>query len=173
MLSRIIASVRYCHDGVKGVRFCHGGGVKGTKSEVIAELTPSSLRIEVGMTCPSKVSCPSHCQQSNPKPTKRSSSAQVPPKMQYRKFDTQTSNLRSLILDKFCVDSYFAHVNSRRGGGKCERGYMSGLVNEINVKAPSLDITYNDVYNRIGKIKRQRNTTSKGGQISVNISLED
>ena len=50
---------------------------------------------------------------------------------------------------------------------------MSGLVNEINVKAPSLDITYNDVYNRIGKIKRQRNTTSKGRQIFVNISLAD
>lgn len=151
MLSRIIASVRYCRDGVKSVRFCHGGGVKGTNSGVVAEFTPSSIRFEIGITCPT------HCQ-SNPKPTKRSSSAQ--PKRQYRKFDPETSNLRSLVLDKLCVDLYIAHVNSRRGG-KCERGFVSGLVDEINTKAPALDIRYYDVYNRIGKIKRQGNTQAR------------
>ena len=150
MLSRIIASVRYCRDGVKGVRFCHGGGVKGTKSGVVAEFTPSSIRFEIGITCPT------HCQ-SNPKPTKRSSSAQ--PKRQYRKFDPQTSNLRCLV-GNLCVDLYFAHVDSR--GGKCERGYVSGLVSEINTNAPALGITYYDMYNRIGKIKRRGKTTTRG-----------
>ena len=157
MLSRIIASVRYCHGGIMGVRFCHGG-VKGTKSGVIElpVFTPWSFDLKIGMI----ISPPQYGQealcQDNPKPPKRSTAQ---PKRQYRKFDPQTSNLRCLV-GNLCVDLYFAHVDSR--GGKCERGYVSGLVSEINTNAPALGITYYDMYNRIGKIKRRGKTTTRG-----------
>ena len=71
---------------------------------------------------------------------------------EYRKFDVTTSTLCTSLI-KSCTSSYFAHVEENNG--KCKRDFMAELVNSVNEKASSFDITRNAINNEIRRIRKR------------------
>ncbi len=122
-------------------------GVRATKCGASADQLPATT----GKTCMSQKSgrlkCPSNS---------RTTKVLLPnqnTKRQYRTFDSDVASYRNLARD-LAAELILCQRQSR--GGKCERGYFSGLVKVMNEKAPALDIKDYDIYNRIRKVKGRR-----------------
>ena len=71
----------------------------------------------------------------------------------YRKFDKASSQMRESLI-KSCVERVIDHAASN--GGRCHLGFVKELVHELNQRAPLLEITRDDINNKVRIIKGQR-----------------
>ncbi len=99
-----------------------------------------------GRTCTWHESGKHKCR-SNPRTSKRPPST---PRRQYRTFDVDVANNRHVVLD---LAADLVQCRRQCRGGRCEWGYLSGLIEAMNEKAPALDIKDYDLYNRIRTVK--------------------
>ena len=71
---------------------------------------------------------------------------------EYPKFDKASSRMRDTLIQP-CAERVIAHAAGN--GGSCRRGFMKELVDELNQRAPLLEITCNDINNKVRIIKGQ------------------
>jgi hypothetical protein len=64
----------------------------------------------------------------------------------YRKFDKASSQMRESLI-KSCAERVIDHAASN--GGRCHLGFVKELVDELNQRAPLLEITHDDVNNKV------------------------
>jgi hypothetical protein len=71
----------------------------------------------------------------------------------YRKFDEAGSRMRESLI-KSCAERVIDHAVFN--GGRCRLGFVKELVDELNQRAPLLEITRDDINNKVRIIKGQR-----------------
>ena len=68
----------------------------------------------------------------------------------YRKFDEASSRMRESLI-KSWVERVIDHAASN--GGRCRLGFVKELVDELNQRAPLLEITRDNINNKVRIIK--------------------
>ncbi len=71
----------------------------------------------------------------------------------YRKFDKSSSQMRQSLI-KSCCERVVDHAASN--SGRCCLGFVKELVDELNQRAPLLEITRNNINNKVRIIKGHR-----------------
>jgi hypothetical protein len=72
---------------------------------------------------------------------------------EFWKFDEASSQMRDTLIQS-CAERVIAHAAGN--GGSCGQGFVKELVNELNQIAPLLEITRDDINNKVRIIKGQR-----------------
>jgi hypothetical protein len=68
----------------------------------------------------------------------------------YWKFNEASSRMKESLI-KSCVERVIDHT--AYNGGRCRLGFVKELVDELNQRAPLLEITRNDINNKVRIIK--------------------
>ena len=71
---------------------------------------------------------------------------------EYRKFDEASSRMRDTLIQS-CAERLIAHAAGN--GGSCCQGFVKELVDELNQRAPLLEITCDNINNKVRIIKGQ------------------
>ena len=69
---------------------------------------------------------------------------------EFWKFDEASSRMRDTLIQS-CAERVIAHAAGN--GGSCGQGFVKELVNELNQIAPLLEITRDDINNKVRIIK--------------------
>jgi hypothetical protein len=72
---------------------------------------------------------------------------------EYRKFDQISSQMRETLIRQ-CAEQVIAHAAGNGGGSR--RGFVKGLVDEYFRRAPSMEISRDDINNKVRIIRGQR-----------------
>jgi hypothetical protein len=72
---------------------------------------------------------------------------------EYRNFDQMSSQMRETLIES-CAERVIAHAVEN--GGRCRLGFVKELVGKVSQRAPLLEITRDDINNRVRIIKGQR-----------------
>ena len=72
---------------------------------------------------------------------------------EYRNFDQMSSQMRETLIES-CAEKVIAHA--AENGGRCRLGFVKELVGKVSQRAPLLEITRDDINNRVRIIKGQR-----------------
>ncbi len=72
---------------------------------------------------------------------------------EYRKLDKASSRMRDTLIQS-CAERVIAHAAGN--GGSCHQGFVKELVDELNQRAPLLEITRDNINNKVRIIKGQR-----------------
>ena len=71
----------------------------------------------------------------------------------YRNIDQISSQMREFLI-KSCTEKAITHA--AENGGTCRQGFVKELVDKIFQRAPLLNITHDDINNKVRIIKGQR-----------------
>ena len=63
----------------------------------------------------------------------------------YKKFDPASKKIRQSIISSLAT-TYLNHLN--QNGGKCQRGFLAGLVDQAATTTIGLEITKSDIRNK-------------------------
>ena len=72
---------------------------------------------------------------------------------EYRNFDQMSSQMRDTLIESY-AEKVIAHA--AENGGRCRLGFVKELVGMVSQRAPLLEITRDDINNRVRIIKGQR-----------------
>ena len=72
---------------------------------------------------------------------------------EYRSFDEVSSNMRESLI-KSCAEKVIAHA--AENGGRCRHGFVKEMVNNLFQRAPLLEITRDDINNKVRSIQGQQ-----------------
>ena len=72
---------------------------------------------------------------------------------EYRSFDEVSSGMREALV-KSCAVKVIAHA--AENGGRCRHGFVKEMVDKIFQRAPFLEITRDDINNKVRSIQGQR-----------------
>ena len=72
---------------------------------------------------------------------------------EYWMFDQISSQMRETLIRQ-CAEQVIAHAAGN--GGSCRRGFVKGLVNKYFCRAPLMEISFDDINNKVRIIRGQR-----------------
>jgi hypothetical protein len=72
---------------------------------------------------------------------------------EYRSFDEVSSDMRESLI-KSCAEKVIAHA--AENGGRCRHGFVKEMVNNLFQRAPLLEITRDDINNKVWSIQGQQ-----------------